>query len=129
MKNLILLILMLTFEILPCYSSVENQNRSVNQNREILKEYFLYSCIIHGFEKCNIESKDNSGSVYVDILNYGLKAIQKTDSLAKRFIESIEISPYENRNTKGIIIRSIEEYKSKRLDEFIKSMDIYMIKD
>lgn len=109
--------------------SVSGQSEFISENREMLKDYFLYSCIIHGFENSDIKKKDHSGAVYIDLLRYDLKAIHKTDSIAKSFVSSIETSPYENRNTKGIIILSIEEYKSKRIDEFIKSMDIYMLKE
>lgn len=76
-----------------------------------------------------MKKKDHSGAVYTDLLRYDLKALHKTDSLAKAFVNSIQSSPYEQRNSKGIIILSIDEYKSKRIDNFVKSMDIYMLKD
>lgn len=125
MKNSIYFISALV--ILSC--SVSGQSKFIIENREMLKDYFLYSCIRHGFEDLDIKNKDHSGAVYIDLLRYDLKALHKTDSIAKAFISSIEASPYENRNTKGIIILSIEEHKSKRIDEFIKSMDIYMLKE
>ncbi len=95
----------------------------------MLKEYFLFSCIMHGFENSDIKKMDHSGAVYIDLLRYDSKALHKTDSLAKAFVNSIGVSSYENRNTKGIIILSIEEFKSKRINDFVKSMDIYMLKE
>jgi hypothetical protein len=109
--------------------TLQAQPKAVRENREMLKDYFLYSCIIHGFENLDMKKKDHSGAVYTDLLRYDLKALHKTDSLAKAFVNSIQSSPYEQRNSKGIIILSIDEYKSKRIDNFIKSMDIYMLKD
>ncbi|TKG90723.1 hypothetical protein EYV94_22935 [Puteibacter caeruleilacunae] len=55
--------------------------------------------------------------------------ILKVDSLAEVFVDSIEVSGYENRKTRGIIILNLEEYKSKRLDVFIKKLDEYMIEE
>ena len=117
----------LVFMITCC--SANGQSKFENKNREMLKDYFLYSCIMHGFENSDIKTKDHSGAVYIDLLRYDLKAIYKIDSLAKDFVDSIELSRYENRSTRGIIMLSIVEYKSKRIDEFIKNVDIFMLKD
>lgn len=125
MKNCIIFIL--TFIVFNC--SATGQSKFVKENREMLKEFFLYSCIMHGFEDSTMKKKDHSGAVYIDLLRYDLKAIHKTDSLAKAFIGSIETSPYENRKSKGIIVMSIEGYNSKKIDTFVKSMDIYMLKE
>ncbi|MFZ4400624.1 MAG: hypothetical protein ACOYO1_11360 [Bacteroidales bacterium] len=114
--------------ILFIYTANGQRSSSIKKNRDMLKEYFLYSCIRYGFESKNISDIDHSGAVYIDLLRYDLKAINITDSLAKNFINSIESSNYEGHNTKGIIILSIEKYKSNELDKFIKSMDKYMIK-
>ena len=76
-----------------------------------------------------MQKKDHSAAVYIDLLRYNLEAIHKTDSVAKAFIASIEPTPYENRGTKGIIIMSIEAYKSKKTDKFITSMEVYMMKE
>lgn len=101
-------------------------DRCRENNRKLIKEYFLYRCIIEGFKERNIEELDHSGTVYVELMRYGIKAKNKVDSLAKEFIHSIPISDYENRKTRGITILSIEYYNSKELDKFIKSLDIYM---
>lgn len=111
--------------ILLCSCSLKGQ--SVIKKREQLKEYFLCCCIFHGFESIGIAELDNSKSIYFDILQYELPAMQKVDSLAKSFVDSIEISEYENRKRRGIIILSIEEYKSQKLDDFIRKLDKYML--
>ena len=108
---------------------VKGQSKFIRENRQMLKDFFLYSCIMHGFENADMKKMDHSLAVYIDLLRYNLEAIHKTDSVAKAFTGSIETSPYENRRTKGSIMMSIEEYKSKRLDKFITSMDIYMLKE
>ncbi len=125
MKNCIFIIAAL----LAFYCTAKGQSKFTRQNRAMLKDFFLYSCIKYGFEDTDIKKKDHSGAVYIDLLRYNLEAIHKTDSLAKAFIASIEPTPYENRNTKGIIIMSIEKYKSKKIDKFITSMDVYMMKE
>ena len=111
------------------HCTAKGQSKFTKQNREMLKDFFLYSCIKYGFEETDIGKKDHSGAVYIDLLRYNLEAIHKTDSLAKAFVASIEPTPYENRGTKGTIMMSIEVYKSKKIDKFITSMDVYMIKE
>ncbi|WP_040561868.1 hypothetical protein [Hoylesella buccalis] len=83
----------------------------------------------YGFKTTDLVRIDRSTTVYFDVLNYTLPALQKVDSLAKSFISTIEISSYENKDFKNIIMLSIEEYRSKNVDQFIKSMDVYMIKE
>jgi len=106
-----------------------NQNISTNKhdNREMLRDYFLYACINHGFKEFHLVEKDHSGAVYLELLKYDLEALNKVDSLAKTFVQSIPVSNYENKKTKGIIILSIREYNSKKVKSFIKSLDRYMI--
>jgi len=123
MKKLIFLVCVIGI------SSCSAKAQSKVENRELLKEYFLCCCIHYGFNSLKIDTIDHSASTYFDILPYELPAMQKVDSLANSFVSSIEISGYENRKTKGIIILSIEKYKSRNLDDFIKTMDKYMLKD
>lgn len=115
--------------ILFSFFTCKGENYEIQKNRELLKDYFLCCCMYYGFKTTDLGNIDRSKSVYFDVLNYSLPALQKVDSLANNFISTIEISSYENKDSKNIIILSIEEYKSKRVDQFIKSMDIYMIKE
>ncbi len=128
MRQLLFILFVITLFI-SLSISCKGQNNTIEKNRELLKEYFLYSCIRHGFENINLSEIDHSGAVYIDLLRYDLKALHKTDSLAKVFVSSIETSDYEERNTKGVIILSIEKYKSPELKRFIKTMDKYLLKD
>ena len=114
------------FLIVICYSA-RSQPESKTENRELLKEHFLCCCLDYAFEHIGISKIDNSKSVYFDILKYKLPAMQKVDSLAKIFVDSIELSGYEGKTTKGVIMLSIDEYKSPELNTFVKSMDNYMI--
>ena len=125
MKNFIFIII----ASLAFHCTAKGQSKFTRQNREMLKDFFLYSCIRYGFPEIDMQKKDHSAAVYIDLLRYNLEAIHKTDSVAKAFIASIEPTPYENRGTKGIIIMSIEAYKSKKIDKFITSMDVYMMKE
>ncbi len=124
MKTIILIFLM-TFMI-PSISSIKQDNKVI-YNRNMLRDYFLYSCITYGFKDQGILKVDHSGAVYIDLLRYELRALHIIDSIAKDFVDSIPISPYENRNTKGIIILSIEKYKSNEIYKKIIELDKYMI--
>lgn len=96
--------------------------------RELLKEYFLCTCITESFKERNIGELDISQAVYFDILRYSPDAFQEVKNEAKKFAETIEPSPIVDLgNKKAIILSCIEKYKSKELDKFIKSMDRYML--
>ena len=45
----------------------------------------------YGFKTTDLVRIDRSTTVYFDVLNYSLPALQKVDSLAKSFISAIEI--------------------------------------
>ncbi len=123
MKNLVSLISIIA--VVSC----SGKGQTEAKNREQLKEYFLCCCIDYGFKNIGIAEVDNSKNIYFDILQYELPAMQKVDSLAKAFVNSIEVSGYENRITRGIVILSIEESKSKKIDSFIRKLDKYMLKE
>jgi len=98
--------------------------------RELLKEYFLCECITEGFKDKQINEDDISQSVYFDILRYTPEAFEEVKNYARKFVETIEPSPIEDLgNNKAIILNCIGKYKSKDLDEFIKSMDKYLLND
>lgn len=122
--SLLFFLFIFLFSSFTCKSECEMQ-----KNRELLKDYFLCCCMNYGFKTTDLVRIDRSKTAYFDVLNYSLPALQKVDSLAKSFISTIEISSYENKDFKNIIMLSIEEYRSKNVDQFIKSMDVYMIKE
>jgi hypothetical protein len=102
----------------------------IQTQRELLKEYFLCVCITEGFKDKQIGEDDISQAVYFDILRYDPEALQEVSNYAKKFIASIEPSVIEDLgNKKAIIILSIEKYKSNEVDNFIKSMDKYILDD
>ena len=97
--------------------------------RELLKEYFLCVSITEGFKEKNIVEEDISETVYFDVLPYSPEAFQEVREFAKKFVETIEPSPVVDLKNKSAVISScINKYKSKELDKFIKSLDIYLLK-
>ena len=117
--------------VLSLFSCLGQQtDDKTKEQRELLKEYFLCECITEGFDDKNIQEDDISQSVLFDILNYSPDAIQEVKEYAKSFVQTIVPSPIEDLgNRKAIILNSIEKYKSKELDDFIKSLDRYLLND
>lgn len=117
--------------VLSLFSCLGQQtDDKTKEQRELLKEYFLCECITEGFDDKNIQEDDISQSVLFDILNYSPDAIQEVKEYAKSFVQTIDPSPIEDLgNRKAIILNSIEKYKSKELDDFIKSLDRYLLND
>lgn len=64
MKNCIFIIAAL----LAFHCTAKGQSKFTRQNRAMLKDFFLYSCIKYGFEDTGIKKKDHSGAVYIDLL-------------------------------------------------------------
>ena len=81
----------------------------MQKNRELLKDYFLCCCMNYGFKTTDLVCIDRSKTVYFDVLNYTLPALQKVDSLAKSFISTIEISSYDLNDFNFIIMVSVGE--------------------
>lgn len=117
-----LIVLFGLFSLLSSCSNAQERN-----NRELLRQYFLCSCLSHAYDSIGVNDIDHSKSTYFDILRYELPAMQKIDSMAIVFVNGIELSNYENRNRAGYMILCIEEYESKRMNQFIMSMDKYML--
>jgi hypothetical protein len=117
--------------VLSLFSCLGQQtDDKTKEQRELLKEYFLCECITEGFDDKNIQEDDISQSVLFDILNYSPDAIQEVKEYAKSFVQTIDPSPIEDLgNRKAIILNSIEKYKSQELDDFIKSLDRYLLND
>ena len=117
--------------VLSLFSCLGQQtDDKTKEQRELLKEYFLCECITEGFDDKNIQEDDISQSVLFDILNYSPDAIQEVKEYAKSFVQTIDPSSIEDLgNRKAIILNSIEKYKSQELDDFIKSLDRYLLND
>lgn len=125
MKQILLLLLLSVFS---CTTSKDDVER--NKNREMLKELFLYECISHGYPEIEFSKFDSSSATYINISHYAPDAYLKIDSLAKNFVSKMEWKDtyYEETETKGIFILSIEYLKTKEFNDFIKSLDKYMCK-
>lgn len=131
MKRLYFILVFTFLSLTSCcgqHTALNLEKRTVQ--KELLKEYFLCISIIEGFKDKQICKDDVSKSVYFDILQYSPEALQKVEVYAKEFVETIEPSPLiDLGNKKAVILRCIEQYKSKELDKFINSLDKFMLKD
>jgi len=111
-------------------SAADLENAKPYVWQELLKEYFLCECITEGFKDKQIDENDISQAGYFDILRYSPEAFHEVKDYASIFVTSIKSSHIEDLGFKKAIISDcIGKYKSKELDEFIKSLDKYMLKD
>jgi hypothetical protein len=134
MKKKTCFILLLSVVLIGCAmkSGLKSKTRldRIQAQRELLKDYFLCKCIVEGFKDLQIIEYDISQSVYFDIARYDPEAFQEVAEYAKEFTVSIETSPIEDLGyKKAIILNCIDKYKSKEINNFIKSMDKYMVED
>ena len=133
--EMILVHIVVSFVIILFMNCSEQQNKieSIGRptiQRELLKEYFLCVCITEAFKDRQISELDISQGMYFDILRYAPETFQEIQAYARKFIKAIEPSPIVDLGNKRAIISScIEKYKSKEIDEFIKSMNKYMLND
>lgn len=94
---------------------------SKEQQKELLKEYFLYSCLYKANQNKEI---DISAAVYFDLSNYSIDVFRQIDDYAKQFVDSIPESPnIDLNNGRAVLMHSLEKYKSKELDLFIENLD------
>ena len=95
---------------------------TVIKNRQTLKDYFLCSCIGHGFKADSLFDKDHTLSVYTEMLDYTFEDLQKIKKLAQITADGIPKSNLTNK--RGIFDACIEYYRSKMLDNTVKSMKL-----
>ncbi|WP_294592063.1 hypothetical protein [uncultured Bacteroides sp.] len=124
-ETLLLILLCIT---LSCTSF--RDNIKYDNNRDMIKELFLYKCISYGYPDMKLSQYDNSAAVYLELSHYAPEAYLKIDSLAKYFVSNIgyEDTYYENKKTKSLFLQSMEYFKSSKLEDFIESLDIYRYK-
>lgn len=122
------LLLILLWITLSCTSSRDNSK--YENERDMIKELFLYKCISYGYPEMKLSQYDNSAAVYLELSHYAPEAYLKIDSLAKDFVSNIgyEDTYYENEKTKSLFLQSMEYFKSSELDDFIESLDTYKCK-
>lgn len=94
---------------------------SKEQQKEFLKDYFLFSCLYKAKPDMEI---DISAAVYFDLSNYSIDVFKQIDDYAKQFVDSIPESPnIDLNNGRAVLMHSLEKYKSKELDLFIENLD------
>lgn len=95
---------------------------TVIKNQQMLKDYFLCSCIGHGFKADSLLYKDHTLSVYTEMLDYTFEDLQKIKKLAQITADGIYQSDLTNK--RGILGGCIEYYRSKMLDNTVKSLKL-----
>ncbi len=101
--------------------------------REDLKEYFVYKSIWYALKYDSLKFKESTGYQYkqVVLISYTDEAFHIVDSVAKQFVQKIKpggalVGEYGEDAPVSYIYWIFNERKTKRLDEFIHSMDKYM---
>lgn len=91
-------------------------------NRNLIKDYFLCSCINYGFSSDSLFlKKDHSMSVLVEQSNYLPIAFNKIDSLAKIVVAQVPLSDFSGK--RGIFVNCLSFYKGPELEEFVYTLD------
>jgi hypothetical protein len=105
-------------------NTIQTTDSIVVKNRNLLKDYFLCSCIDKGFKNDSLQKKESSISIIVEMSDYFPSAFQKIDSVADSLIRSI---PTKNTNEEApgpaIMLNCITYYKSKELNRLVESLD------
>ncbi len=114
-------------------SDIGSREWLLENQREELKGYFVYSCLHYAYGNETMVN-EISGWMYMDyyISTYDYKVMDVIDELAKNFTNSIEagiLAKEENPDNppKQYIYWILHEYKSKRLDSLVRTLDGYFI--
>lgn len=129
-KRSILVIGIITSVILSACGQTTSKSATIKgdslqiKQQQMLKDYFLCSCIDYGFKEDSLFiKKDHSMTVYTELMDYEYDDIQKVKQYAKRIVDNtIPTSNYSGK--RGILGSCIEYYRGKELDSLIKSMKI-----
>jgi hypothetical protein len=104
-------------------SNAVKSDSTIQEQRELLRDYALCSCIINGSGDSS-NKNDYSRSLYADQSLYSERSLLYIDSISIVFAQSIKPAKYEAyKGQKAIIYFCTEFYKSQRLDSLIKSLD------
>lgn len=103
------------------YTATKADSTSVKQ-QQMLKDYFLCSCIDYGFKGDSLFFKDHSLTVYTEMLDYDYNDIQRVKQFAKQVVDEMPVSNYSGK--RGVFGSCIEYYRGEELDKLIKSMKI-----
>jgi len=98
------------------------------RNQQMLKDYFLCSCITKGFKDDSLAYKDYSMQLYTELLRYSFADLQKIKQFSISVIEEINQATGEKSfgvgDRRGVLGTCIEYARGKELDEMVKSMKI-----
>lgn len=109
-------------------STVQKVDSASLKQQQMLKDYFLCSCIDYGFKEDSLFFKDASLSVYTELLYYDYNDIQRVKQFAKQKVDDGKAMKGETsadvKADRAVFGRCIEYYRGKELDKLIKSMQI-----
>jgi hypothetical protein len=109
---------MATFGLFLIFGSRVSAQKSYSKQIDF-NDYFLCSCIFHGFPE--IEDRDNTRGYYAEVLLGNKKDVlrfSKIDSAAKSIVDKIEASPFhDNKGDKAILGTCIKYYKERIADK------------
>lgn len=101
-----------------------NNNDSIVEQRQLLKDFALCSCLRFGYGTDSAVYKDITVSIYYNQLLYADSSINKVEDFAKAYSRSIKTSEeYDYQNKKPILFSCLLFYKSKLLDSLVKTLD------
>ncbi len=96
--------------------------------QQMLKDYFLCTCIDDGFKEDSLFFKDATRTVYTELLEYEYDDLQKIRKVAQQLIDADKNKKGETsadtKADRAVFYTCIEYYKSSELDNLIKSMHI-----
>lgn len=101
---------------------VQKTDSTSAKQQQMIKDYFLCSCIDNGFKSDSLFFKDHSLAVYTEMLDYDYNDIERVKAFAKQVVDEIPASNYSGK--RGVFGSCIEYYRGKELDKLIKSLKI-----
>lgn len=122
MKKNIIKALVVTF--ISVLTSCKLSVSSLDNNRQLLKEFAYCKCLENANLDSNIFKNDVSISVYQEISNYNSEVYTEIESAAMKYAKNIKppiLSDYRNKKT--IFLDCFAFYKSISLDSLVKRMD------
>lgn len=110
--------------IITVLTSCKSNVSSIDNNRQLLKEFAYCKCIENANLDSNVLKNDISISVYQEISNYNSEVYAEIESAAIKFAKNIKPTILsDHRNKKTVFLDCFAFYKSKSLDSLIKIMD------
>lgn len=99
-------------------------------NRQMLRDYFLFCCIEQGIKTGKINLKDISRGVAFELSNYPPEVFNTVDSLAKETVNLLQPSIIvDHGGNYAALWDLLQVYNSEAAKEYIESLDQYICDD